>query len=115
MFSASGPGTPSRRGRRQGRRQALGPARLTPPTPPASVSLPPLPAGGALNNGQAARLRLSACAWPPGLSSAVVAASGPLGQFGQGLLVVRDVARLRDRVDDLPAHDAFLVDDKGAP
>ena len=37
-----------------------------------------------------------------------------LCELRERLLVVGDVAGLGDRVDDLPAHDALLVDDEGA-
>jgi beta-glucosidase len=39
----------------------------------------------------------------------------PSREGAQRLLVVGDVARLRDGVDHLPAHHAFLVDDERAP
>ena len=42
------------------------------------------------------------------------ASFGGYASSASALLVVGDVACLRDRVDDLPAHDAFLVDDEGA-
>jgi len=38
-----------------------------------------------------------------------------LRECRERLLVVGDVARLRDGVDHLPAHDAFFVDDERAP
>src|SRR5580704_12860017 len=37
-----------------------------------------------------------------------------LAQLGEGLLIVGDLSRLRDGVNDLPPHDAVLVDDERA-
>jgi len=49
---------------------------------------------------------------PPGLPYLRKAA---LAEQGECLRVLSQVARLRDRIDDLPAHDAVLVDDERAP